>query len=368
MKQIGGFFTYDPLPETENHFLETLCPPDGSLRFLMSGRCANYYALEDICLTDTKRTAYVPVYTCETVLAPFLKAGYELLFYDVTRDMTPVFDERALDRISVVNLCGYYGFCNYDRDFIRKCSQRGIIIVEDTTHSIFSSDGIDPCCDYVVGSLRKWIGVAAGGFAIKRKGTFTLPVMAPDAAHLSMRDLSMRGKQRLLSHLDGQTPSDDQTVPDVQAALQNLNDTFWEAEMMLRRIFDSYGSDQESESIMRRYDFNRLKEQRRRNYSYLLEHMPRHPQLIPVFPALPPETVPSHFTVYAKNRDMVQEYLASRGIKTTSYWPQGPMVDTTGHEDAAYIYSHVLSLPCDQRYGAEDMEYICRQIEGLPVK
>ena len=88
MKQIGGFFTYEPLPETENHYLENLCPPGGSLRFFMSGRCANYYALQDICLTDTKKAAYVPVYTCETVLAPFLKAGYELLFYDVSKDLT----------------------------------------------------------------------------------------------------------------------------------------------------------------------------------------------------------------------------------------------------------------------------------------
>ncbi len=95
MKQIGGFFTYEPLPETENHYLENLCPPGGSLRFFMSGRCANYYALQDICLSDTKKMAYVPVYTCETVLAPFLKAGYELLFYDVSRDLTPIFDERS---------------------------------------------------------------------------------------------------------------------------------------------------------------------------------------------------------------------------------------------------------------------------------
>mgnify|MGYP007044241350 CR=1 FL=1 len=95
MKQIGGFFTYEPLPETENHYLENLCPPGGSLRFFMSGRCANYYALQDICLTDTRKAAYVPVYTCETVLAPFLKAGYELLFYDVSKDLTPIFDERS---------------------------------------------------------------------------------------------------------------------------------------------------------------------------------------------------------------------------------------------------------------------------------
>lgn len=60
MKQIGGFFTYEPLPEVENHFLESLCPPEGDLGYFMSGRCANYYALEDICLTDQKKSPTSP--------------------------------------------------------------------------------------------------------------------------------------------------------------------------------------------------------------------------------------------------------------------------------------------------------------------
>ena len=94
--------------------------------------------------------------------------------------------------------------------------------------------------------------------------------------------------------------------------------------------------------------------------------MPEHPQITVIFPVLKEGAVPSHFTVYAKDRDMVQSYLAGQGVKTTTYWPQGPMVDTEGHGDADYIYSHVLSFTCDQRYGTEDMEYICRQIEGMP--
>ena len=42
---------------------------------------------------------------------------------------------------------------------------------------------------------------------------------------------------------------------------------------------------------------------------------------------------------------MVQSYLAGQGVKTTTYWPQGPMVDTEGHGDADYIYS-----PCPVLY------------------
>ncbi|MFR5011914.1 MAG: hypothetical protein ACLTDI_13670 [Acutalibacteraceae bacterium] len=62
-------------PEAENHYLENLCPPGGSLRFFMSGRCANHYALQDICLSDTKKWPMCLFYTRETVPGPFLKAG-----------------------------------------------------------------------------------------------------------------------------------------------------------------------------------------------------------------------------------------------------------------------------------------------------
>ena len=67
--------------------------------------------IRDSCLTDQKKVAYVPVYTCETVLSPFLKAGYQLKFYGVSRDMTPVFDEAALELslIHILHLLGRHG-------------------------------------------------------------------------------------------------------------------------------------------------------------------------------------------------------------------------------------------------------------------
>lgn len=343
MKIIGGYFGFEKLTETKNFFFEDLCPKSGDLSFLMSGRCAIYYALEDIKLTDHKRVAYVPIYTCETVLAPFEKAGYQLLFYDVNRSMTPVFDPSILDQISVLSLCGYYGFCSYDREFVRLCKERGIYIVEDTTHSVFSSDGIDPHCDYIVGSLRKWIGVLSGGFAIKAHGNFTNKLLEPASSHLAMRTVSMIQKENSSKAAEAAT-------------------VFWEAEMMLRRIFDSYISDPDSIHIMEHIDIGSLCQKRRENYQYLLENLKPRPDLNVVFPDLTKETVPSHFTFYAENRKQFQDYLAAHGVCSTSYWPVASAVSLDGHPDAAYIYDHVLSVPCDQRYGEEEMQYICDRI------
>ena len=68
--------------------------------------------------------------------------------------------------------------------------------------------------------------------------------------------------------------------------------------------------------------------------------------------------MPSHFTVLAEDRDALQTFLLDQGIHTTAYWGKSPLADTSRCPQAQYIYDHVLSLPCDQRYTPDDMERI----------
>ena len=67
----------------------------------------------------------------------------------------------------------------------------------------------------------------------------------------------------------------------------------------------------------------------------------------------------------AADRGKFKEYLSQNGIHATSYWPVGPYINLEGHTDCAYIYDHVISIPCDQRYTAEDMAYICRVLKDF---
>lgn len=340
---IGGFFCFDPLPEEENNYISNL---GGDVRYLMSGRCAIYYALQDLMLTDQKRVAYLPAYTCETVIGAFEKAGYSIYYYEVDKHFTPIFDHTLIPKISVLSLCGYYGFCSYDREFVARCAENKVCIMEDITHSAFSKDGIDPLCDYVVGSFRKWIGVPAGGIAIKTKDCFTLPMQPVEETHLAMRIQAMEMKEKALAA--GQ--------PDV---VQVASDLFWDAELMLRQIFDANQSDERSIEIIKHYPFEEMISRRRRNYQYLLSHQKPTEEIRPAFLVLTVEACPSHFTVLAKERDRLQNFLKDQGISATVYWPVPPSVDLKDYPQAQYIYDHVLSIPCDQRYDFEDMERIC---------
>ena len=356
MKQIGGYFPEVELLPAENRFLDSLCPEGGELRYLMSGRCANCLALKDNALRDKKKVAYVPIYTCETVIAPFVKEGYSLIFYDFKKDMTPIFDSAVLDKISIISICGYYGFSRYDRAFVDECVKRGIAVIEDTTHSIFSGDGVYPHCDYIVGSMRKWIGVAAGGFAIKTKGHFDVESAPIHDEHIRMRTEGIKELTRL---------SHEEDSAENAAKKKAATDLLWNAELLLRQIFDAQTSDEASVNIIKHFDFENLKRTRRENYAYLLEHCPESDKFTVVFDELDPETVPSHFTLYVNDRQAFKEFMEARGIHATTYWPVGPEVDLTGHDDARYIYDHVISLSCDQRFKKDDMQYICDALKDF---
>lgn len=332
MNQIGGMFYYEPGLCQENGYFSRVCPEGGDLAFTMSGRCGIYYCLEDILPRDTKKVAYVPLYTCETVLGAYEKAGYRLKFYDLDENLRSSFDPAALDEISVLALCGYYGFCNYDRSFVAACKERGIIILEDVTHSLLSGDGIDPLCDYFTGSFRKWMGVACGGFAVKCSGTFAKPLLAVDPTHLRQRE---------------------------QAIETASSEVFWEGELRLRTMFDSFAGDERSEYIMRHADLAAICNARRANFAAILQALPAQLHGVrPVFPVLPDAAVPSHFCFYAERREEFQEFLRQREIRSSVFWPVGPIVHPQGHRSVEYIYDHIVSVPCDQRYTPADMQRI----------
>ncbi|MDR2631479.1 MAG: hypothetical protein LBC60_11200 [Spirochaetaceae bacterium] len=323
------------------------------LRFCMSGRCAIYYCLRDLMRHDTKRVAYLPAYTCETVIAPYKKAGYELLFYDVSpENLVPCFDRELIPRISVLALCGYYGFSSYNREFVALCAEAGVAVLQDITHSVFSTDGIDCLADYHAGSLRKWMGIPSGGIAVKRQGKFNLPLLPPEEAHIQGRLACFSEQERVVKGEPG-------------ASEERVNGIFWETELRLRRIFDVYESDELSAELICHCPWEDIFQKRRENYRYVLSEAPFGPALIPVFPELGEGVCPSHLSLYSPDRDATQKKLADLGVKSTFYWPFHGETTLSDFPGASYVYDHIYSLPVDQRYSREAMGFLCGALRKL---
>jgi hypothetical protein len=320
-------------------------------RFCMSGRCAIYYCLLDLKTRDDKRVAYLPAYTCETVIAPYKKAGYALEFYDVSPEkLAPRFDASMIPHISVLGLCGYYGFSSYDRAFVEACAAAGAAVLQDITHSVFSGKGIEAAADYNAGSLRKWIGIPSGGIAVKRKGFFNLPLLPPEKEHVSGRKALFDEQERVVRHETG-------------ASEERVSELFWTTEMRLRKIFDAFASDDLSREIISRFSPEEIIRKRRENYAFLLEQNPFGREIQPVFPELGPGICPSHLSLYSPDREKIRGFLAEKGVKSTVYWPFHGEIDLSAYPGAAWIYDHIFSVPIDQRYSAEDMKFLSKVLK-----
>ncbi len=344
---IGGVFAPEPQMIDKNTWFTHKLGLQEPV-YMMSGRCALGYCLRDYLHTNTCKRCYVPSYTCETVLAPYRQVGMELIFYDFDRNMVPQFDPSLLGHFDILHIAGYYGFSCYDESFVREAKAAGATIIQDLTHSLFSADGLSPLADYAAGSARKWIGVAAGGVAYKRQGTFLLPPEAADEEHLRRRVHLLEGAA-------------DQTTA------EEMNERFWAAEGMLRQMLSYQTSDAASVHLMEHLDVEGLQTKRRRNYQVLLDLLlPTDFAPYIVFPVLDEPTVPSHFTILYPERDRLQQKLLEKGVKTTAYWPDVP----EGTEDFAStsIYREVLSLPMDQRYDEKDMAQVASLLLGCHVE
>lgn len=99
-----------------------------------------------------------------------------------------------------------------------------------------------------------------------------------------------------------------------------------------------------SQWVMERLDYKSIIKRRRENFKYLLDGVKR---FEPVFDKLPKGTVPLFFPVWVQSRDYVLWKLAKEKVYCAPHYP------------------NILSVPCDQRYTIEEMEYVARCLNRL---
>ncbi len=342
---IGGAFPLETLPNQNSGWIEQIVGPQDDIRHMMSGRCGILLSILDWMHTDQKRVAYLPAFTCETVMDGYVKAGYRIVCYDLDPQLNPLYDPAMLEEISIFHLCGYFGFNTFDEVFAQQCANRGIAVLLDATHSVFSKGGIPDCVTYVASSFRKWFGVTCGGIAIKRGGQFLLQ---PEEIHQSHLDL----RYACLSSSGVAIETQNATI------CHHAETLYWDAELLLRKVFSIQKSDQQSIDIVNGYPVSFMIQKRRENYLQLLEGIRQLETIQPFFPVLSDGVCPSHFSVYAQNRDALQKHCKEQGIVAKLFWPVPPYIEAINYPGATYIYNHILSLPCDQRYGPQEMQFI----------
>lgn len=339
---IGGIFKVEGILNQTNDLLEK-AKKDGDVEYLMSGRCAISHCLRDYLADGGIKRAYVPVYTCETVLAPFTQLGFELDFYDVNKKFEPVFDNDLLQSSPLVLFTGYYGFPRYSEADLLKVKQNGNCIIQDITHSILNDEPYSVSADYIAGSFRKWIGVVCGGVAIKKTSKFKVEPTAIHPEHYALRHQAL-------------------TLAADPLASGEAEKAFWSGEMLLREIFEDQASDPESIEVVTHFNATDVIKKRRENYAYLASKLKTIKAIELCFPELATGETPSHLSIFSKDRNELQTYLKANAIKTTVYWPKGPAIPENTAYQADFIFDNILSIPIDQRYTTTDMDTVFEKV------
>lgn len=328
MGEIGSEFWDVPIQNGSN----TLFP--ASTEWYLAGRSALQAIIKE--LGDSKCAA-LPSWCCDSMIQPFLSAGWKVRFY-------PVYWQDGLiqevcgdcDIFVLMDYFGYTAPCpgleDYDGNVIR-----------DVTHSILSNAYSD--ADYYFGSLRKWCGFWTGGYAWARDGHRLISEDAGDHGYTSLRKKAMLLKEQ---YIHGGEVTD-------KAYLS----VFEQAENALEKTGISPAAERDVH-LAKQLDVEMIRKKRRENAELLMDAFPEwlmfHELKKTDTPLFVPVLVPE------QKRDALRRYLISNEIYCPVHWPVSACHKLDDRE--RFIYENELSLVCDQRYSAEDMQRIIDTIRS----
>ena len=316
--------------------------------WLSTGRSAIKYVLMDIeaRTPKLKKVAVLPSFTCDTVFEPFLKTGYEVYYYPVNKDLTTT-SEAIVDTVlvhdaSIVLFHRYFGFNTLDGQIDRMCEtlrKLGKYTIEDCTQCLYS-DIPRSQSDYTIGSIRKWTGTPDGGFAVSRKDRFN---QKPDQTDKTLEQAKVKAsyyKYRFLFEYEGDKGEMLAMYREAEDILDNQTEVFAISEMSAR--------------VQANLDTDNLISKRKENYKFLCQSL--HGPIKPLF-ELEKNVVPLYFPILVEDRISLQKHLVNNAIYAPVVWPKDEK-QPTQCEGAENAYQHLLCIPIDQRYDADDMNRI----------
>ena len=365
MKEIGSFLELNTGSDTARDKGEDVISSlSGNVRsgfgigFYDSGRGAIRALLdEDESRLDegnnANRKVLLPAYLCDSVEDVFARRGWDVLHYSLTKDLMPdkdeLSDKLAGGNVSILVIHPYYGRDGYGhirRQLYSLRDKYGYRIAEDVTQSLCMA-GISEA-DYIFGSLRKWFPVPDGGFLISRRTRYS---NLENTRDVDVQLRAMDEKQKYVLTGSG----------DKEKYLRIHS----EAEKLLADEDMCYGMSEFSRKILGKIDYRHSMLQRQRNANYLVRHIPAGKVLLNRNEYQNDE-IPLYIPIWVGNRELFQKHMAHNGIYLSILWGLKDKDALSGMSDAdRWHYSNLLAVPCDDRYGEEDMEYICQCFQDV---
>lgn len=334
-KEIGSEFYKENLENATNNNLNFI-KIGKDFKLLMSGRTAIDYILKNI--SDTKKIAYLPSYSCESIALPFIENNYVVKYYDVfINDNKLIANINEAEECSIFFLMNYFGYSEFNIEkYAKEFKNKNVIIIEDITHSFLSKKRYSKFSDYLICSLRKWFPIYTGGIAINMHNFFKISV---DNYTVNNEQIKMRKEAMELKA---------QYLKTGNKKYKNKFLNLYKESNLHYAFYQNKSIDDESIEILKKMDIKKIKRNRINNSKIIEKYLLNNSEVKLLFHYTKGDC-PLFVPVLAKNRNELQKKLINESIFCPIHWPNYLKSTNT-------IYDEELSLICDHRYSKKEIE------------
>lgn len=322
---------------------------------LLSGRTAIDCICRDMQLSGIAGCVYMPAYCCSSMIAPFIRNGFSIKFYDVGFDGGKLTYNLADDReIDILYLNNYFGFRTFiDIEWVRRKQKEGTVIIYDKTHSLFlRNDPYMEVADYIFCSLRKWFAVASGAVLYK-SSDYLIDFDLRECGYVQAKFSAQVLKARYLS--GEESVSKEMFYP-----------AFADFSHHLEEDYAGYRMDEKSIVLLKSANLTEIISRRRENARMLYAELRDVGWLKFLFSGIDNDVTPLFVPVIVKTqelRDELKKRLISRQIYCPVHWPKNSMI--APQMEVNKIFDREISLICDQRYTPDQLDGMVQTIKNL---
>ncbi|MGI6540815.1 MAG: DegT/DnrJ/EryC1/StrS family aminotransferase [Bacillota bacterium] len=329
--------------------LKDSLPADYYITLTDSGRSALRLALKQLRI-GAESSVLVPSYLCHSVATALLQEGITPIYYSVDANLEPSLDDilmRKAEDTKMILIMDYFGRGSSLDEHVPALVSEGLSVVYDVSHSLFYrlQHPSDLVAAYV-GSLRKLLPLPDGGIVFSKKTCEINSALEQSTTlkHTSLRTAAMLWKEAWLWN-------DDQPKPP-------FRELFVQAESLLDQSSKIGPISDVSKVLLNIIDFDFLALRRRANFLELLRLSNTWPHSVkPLFVSLGPDECPLGFPVIVDQRDDFRAFLINSRVYPPIHWHIDKCTFSEFRE-SIWLSDHILTLPCDHRYDAKDMQVI----------
>jgi len=331
--------------------------------FYDSGRSALNEILSDKIIKQKK--FLLPIFSCESVIKPFIDNEVTVGFYDIEINFEINFDSIKNKVISgnfnAILIIDYFGIVN-NSVIVDKLKDIDLFVIEDISHiSIIPIilEKYSTKSDIIFGSLRKTLPVADGGVILKNDNYHFSDFPTMETEH-SLLKAGSKLLRELYKFTDNENLKLESTFLELSKNAEILLDN--------AKPNDIYGISKLSMNNVSKINDNRIYQARRSNYSTLYNLFLENNLGYLLCPNIDISNdialLPYFFPIYIPNNKQIEvrNTLLSKNIFAAIIW-QLNIQDKKLFPNSTYISNNILCLPIDQRYNQNQMIYLFNNLK-----